>query len=265
MLILSFDVGIKNLSYCLFDYNKNENTDISCTIFEWDVIDLSTKDIVKCMYNDCTNKITYYRKTHYYCKKHAKESKFIIQENANSLPTKQSKKNDLLYFCKTHFIPYKETMKKNELYSLIENYKNTLCLNRYTSKKTNTISLIDIGINIQYHFNLLFNKYKIDIILIENQISPIANRMKTIQGMIAQYFIMNSIYSIHFISAKNKLKPFLEYNQKTNYKERKQLSITITNNYIKDTKWSETFLRHKKKDDLADSFLQGLWYIKEKI
>ena len=29
-------------------------------------------------------------------------------------------------------------------------------------------------------------------VFIENQISPIANRMKTIQGMLAQYFIMKS-------------------------------------------------------------------------
>ena len=39
----------------------------------------------------------------------------------------------------------------------------------------------------------------IDIILLENQISPIANRMKTLQGMIAQYFIINNNHGIHII------------------------------------------------------------------
>ncbi len=29
-------------------------------------------------------------------------------------------------------------------------------------------------------------------------------------------------------------------------------------------KWIFNFMQHKKKDDLADSFLQGLWYIKYK-
>jgi len=29
--------------------------------------------------------------------------------------------------------------------------------------------------------------------------------------------------------------------------------------------WIPTFLEHKKKDDLADSFLQGIWYIKYKL
>ena len=47
----------------------------------------------------------------------------------------------------------------------------------------------------------------------------------------------------------------------------------IVENYIKYTnellnnnnslhKWLEKFTKHKKKDDLADSFLQGLWYLK---
>ena len=27
--------------------------------------------------------------------------------------------------------------------------------------------------------------------------------------------------------------------------------------------WCETFDKHKKKDDLADSFLQGLWFLRE--
>ena len=37
---------------------------------------------------------------------------------------------------------------------------------------------------------------------------PIANRMKTIQGMIAQYFIDKNVKLIKFISASNKLKNF---------------------------------------------------------
>jgi len=29
--------------------------------------------------------------------------------------------------------------------------------------------------------------------------------------------------------------------------------------------WIPIFIEHKKKDDLADSFLQGIWYIKYKL
>ena len=63
-------------------------------------------------------------------------------------------------------------------------------------------------------------KYKIDIVIIENQISTIASRMKTLQGMIAQYFIMRGTPCIEFISAANKLKMFMT-KKKTTYTERK--------------------------------------------
>ena len=63
----------------------------------------------------------------------------------------------------------------------------------------------------------------VDKVIIENQISPIANRMKTIQGMIAQFFIMNDIKDIEFVAASNKLKNFIT--TKTSYNERKKLGI----------------------------------------
>ena len=50
------------------------------------------------------------------------------------------------------------------------------------------------------------------------------------------------------------------------YSERKKLSIDITksmlNNNISLHEWIPVFAEHKKKDDLSDSFLQGIWYIK---
>ena len=46
-----------------------------------------------------------------------------------------------------------------------------------------------MGINLK-KMDELYKDDDIDTVIIENQISPIANRMKTLQGMIAQYFIM---------------------------------------------------------------------------
>ena len=105
----------------------------------------------------------------------------------------------------------------------------------------------------------------------ENQIGPLANKMKTIQGMISQYFIMkNNNIHIDFISATNKLKDFIkDTTNKTDYKERKKLGIQITTQLIKSedrfNKWSSFLDKHNKKDDLSDCFLQGLWYIKNKL
>ena len=85
-------------------------------------------------------------------------------------------------------------------------------------------------------------------------------RMKTLQGMIMQHFIEKDIPLVEEVSASNKLKEFLS-NKKTTYAERKKESINITRNLLNTNnflnKWIEIFDKHKKKDDLADSFLQG--------
>ena len=111
--------------------------------------------------------------------------------------------------------------------------------------------------------------------------------MKTIQGMLSQYFIMRNIESIQFVSSANKLKVNTEgdNNQNNhnspvtivtktntkNYKNRKELGIIKTTAFLnhinkiesEDThkKWDKVFELSKKKDDLADCLLQGLWWI----
>ena len=102
--------------------------------------------------------------------------------------------------------------------------------------------------------------------------------MKTIKGMIAQYFIMkNNHISIEFVSSINKLKDTStvsdskkeEKEDKLKYGDRKKVGIKkcleiITNEHNYKT-WEDFFSKHTKKDDLADSFLQGIWYIKNKL
>jgi hypothetical protein len=118
----------------------------------------------------------------------------------------------------------------------------------------------------------------VDMMIIENQISTIATRMKTLQGMITQYFIMKNVPQIEFISASCKLKLFTDsmldvskYVDATTYGDRKKAGITIcralgemtlpppaSTNYAT---WMPMFEKHKKKDDLADCFLQCLWRV----
>ena len=73
---------------------------------------------------------------------------------------------------------------------------------------------------------------------------------------------------IEFVSSSNKLKDCSE-DLKTNYSDRKKLGVAKTletlssAHYYND--WYESFIKSKKKDDLADCFLQGLWFIKHKL
>ena len=142
-------------------------------------------------------------------------------------------------------------------------YQNTLT----PLKKRNSASdcnLIDVGIAISERLPDAMGLEDVTKVLIENQIGPLAIRMKCVQGMLTQFFIEKGITDITFVSSSNKLKHFDL--PKKNYKERKSSGIIATSEYIINSnvlqKWKSHFDKHKKKDDLADSFLQGLWYIK---
>ena len=72
------------------------------------------------------------------------------------------------------------------------------------------------------------------------------------------------------LNARNKLKvykgPKIECNKKGKYAQNKYLSIEYTKEMIKeeDEYFQELFKDSKKKDDLADAYLQGIYWIEKK-
>jgi hypothetical protein len=277
MKVLSIDVGIKNLAYCLIDVVANANADASSfKIIQWDVLNLCGNDEHKCNVKSivkknktqverlCDKKASHMCKanTSYICSTHLKK----LHPDLVSIKTvKKAKNSVLLEIANKYSISIDPSLTKKQTTELIVKYIEENLYHEITSVSANHIDLISIGISIRDLFNLHLPIGEIDKIIIENQISPIANRMKSIQGMIAQYFIMNNKTDIHFISSANKLKYFLEGGQKTEYGERKKLSVDITKAILSQKDVYSTnlslFNNHKKKDDLADSFLQGLWFL----
>lgn len=302
MKMLSVDVGIKNLSFCLFkiiESNEIDNTvkNKSIKILKWDNIDLSEKNEMKCMELEksevCNKPAKFSKEDKCYCLKHAKKQPFL-QPKPDLKPSfiNKQKLQSLLDIANKYKITHNANAKKTEIIQQITNFTNTNCLSPVDKSNATKIDLVTIGRNIQHKFdNIFFNTDSsdddIDTIIIENQIGPIANKMKTIQGMISQYFIMkNNNIKIEFISASNKLKDFMpadlileegikenikENNTKVklDYKQRKQLGVKTSLHFV-DTderfkEWSAFLHKHNKKDDLSDCFLQGMWYIKNKI
>ena len=162
----------------------------------------------------------------------------------------------------------------------IEEFNEQKYLNPVKEENAGLVSLITIGINMKARLDEILKTVSIDKILIENQLSNIAVRMKSLQGMITQYFIMRGYENIEYISSTNKLKLFLqkdkegkgkegkgekekgkEEKQKTTYSERKKLGIKYCQELLTEKghdEWLTFFLKHGKKDDLADCLLQGL-------
>ncbi len=269
MLILSIDVGIKNLGFCLFSLEDK----YKYSILEWDVLDLTKSEKNYCQGNNekqkcnCKNKAKYNKNNQYFCKIHAKNSNdFIIPNNDINLPKiNKYKYNELIEFTNKYCIDINEKETKSSLLEKIKTFIDEKVFDIVSETHSNDFNLVILGRTLHQEFDKIFKNYNIDCIIIENQISRIANRMKTIQGMIAQYFIMNNVKTIEFISSINKLKIFVK--KKITYNERKKIGIEITKKLLDINSLFlnhlNVFLKHKKKDDLSDSFLQGIWYINE--
>lgn len=264
MRLLSFDVGIKNLAYCLFEINST--TDY--TVVDWDILNLcnETKHIC-CGQNKkgqaCTFAAKYFKHDNFYCKVHAKNTTYKLPTTTMKCKNlKKCKLPELIQITTDYDISYNKPTKMN-LLGDITNYIKINMLECVSEAKTNDFNLVQLGQNMEKEFSNKFNQF-IDIVIIENQISPIANRMKTIQGMITQSFIIKNTPTIEYISASNKLKGHIA--GKTTYNERKKIGIDVTQQMLTNTAfkpWQALFNNHKKKDDMADSFLQAIWYLKE--
>ena len=274
MKLLSIDVGMKNLAYCLFEIKDNsDNKDIVWSILKWDVVDITNEEKRICEGFDkskkCNNPAKYFKKDMFYCKKHAKKNDFIIPNpTIDKKKIKKMKLSNLYEFADTNNIDYNKPITKHILLDLIIKFIDDTYFDVVTPIKCDDLDLITLGRNLKKSFDVNFSCDFLDLthVIIENQISPIANRMKTLQGMICQYFIMKTNSYIEFVSSSNKLKNV--NNKNSSYSERKKLSVSETVNTLENkmyTNWIDLFKSHKKKDDLADSFLQGIWFLQNKL
>lgn len=272
MKVISIDIGIKNFAYCLLETGPDQ----TFTILQWEVVNLcgeppeccymiekKKKKIVTTTKCDKTASLT--KPGQHYCKTHAKKTGFVLPSRENTIKS-NIKLDALVHIATTYGIPYPQPIRKKEIKHAVEEYLDENMLQSIAKISANNLSLVDIGIAISKRLTEKLNIDEIDEIIIENQLSPLANRMKTIQGMVAQFFIMNEKFNIRFISASNKLKPFTK--EKMNYSQRKSFSIKITADVLHTSsihdQWHSVFNTHKKRDDLADCLLQALWFLYDK-
>jgi hypothetical protein len=303
MRLISFDVGIKNLAYCVFSIDASSKI---WSIPEWNCANLiAVEETIsqpcchpikgKCK-NDLTHPCNKLSKwilpcgREAYCELHAKmHTEWIIPKKQHAPSQINKLKLSELESLYTSILTKPDSttkkMKKQELVERINAYYETKCFKSTTAniikqKNAGEIDLVTIGRAIRRQLDEDKSIEDITHVIIENQISTIASRMKTIQGMIAQYFIMRFGNNVHieFVSSHNKLKGFTlsrenntenEQNtetDKTNYKANKSDGIHICREFFKKNtemcEWVDRFEKSKKRDDLADCFLQGVWYLK---
>jgi hypothetical protein len=325
MKVVSFDIGIKNMAYCFLSVSGEQ-----FEILDWNILNLmdevvqenrvcdfaipnkSSKKIPEnTVVKTCGKKAKYSCPSgnRFLCETHAKKTEEYWIQTKEKTPTsiKKLKLDDLITFGKKLGLSEFPSLKKDILDLVLEKIESK-CLKPLIKPKSKTASetdLITVGRNMTKKLEELDHQ-GITHVIIENQISTIATRMKTIQGMLTQYYIMKGVENIEFISSFNKLKAFskassdsskasgdsakassdsskasgdsdkassdssknAEKSDKDKYKERKADGIAICTKFLDEnpllTPWKKEFEESKKKDDLADCFLQGLFFIRKK-
>ena len=296
-VVLSFDVGVIHLSYCLLtkkNFVKPDGTQyVDWYIIDWNNIDLTNRDEQKC---SCGSKAsltqTVNGETKYYCKTHGKkvdtevepfESCFISCKSTGKTcvyrPMGGGEKtcgksgsytNNDLCFCTTHAKQkYKSEIKQVEL-------------KPFKLKSSTTLNFDDVKYGLIMELEKRNGLLSADYVVIENQPSFKNPRMKSIASTLYDYYLIrgiidkqvtkSNISQVKFMSPSNKLKLASEGDTKQlvkakstddtkAYKLTKSLGIKYCLDLIAHlSDWIKHFNSFKKRDDLADSFLQGAYF-----
>lgn len=262
MNLISFDIGVKHLAYCILQYTSESST---YKILKWDIINLCNDDFkCKCATKKeglCGKKASFMdNNNNYFCKVHAKQQPFKIPKSKIT-SIEKLKKEDLVEYAKQHNIVCKKTMTKKELIEKVGNIYEKEHLKHTKKVNGNKVNLIEMGIALKEKIDIILEEFQINKVVIENQIRQ---SMINIQYMLAQYFITKEIKDVTIFHACNKLNSFIEH--KTIYEERKDLGVYYSEKILSkcdiNNNWLSLMLKYKKKDDMGDSFLQALAFLR---
>jgi hypothetical protein len=274
MLILSFDIGIKNLAYSIIKYNNDK-----IEILEWNIINL-LKDVFdkqsKC--DHCTKNANF--KTingeFHLCYKH--KNKISIYKPLSILKSESKLDKCCLDNCskKVKYLCNGKKICSSHKVQLVKEYNSKYKLKKIFILNCKNFPINDLLLKIIHIFNEKYIHFLlVDKVLIELQPVLKGPKMKTISNHIYSYFLINGVCNnqlnmkcVKYVNASNKLKCIEQNNEMdiSIYKNRKKLAILNTNyilNLLDDQKNIKKFNKSKKKDDLADCFLQCLYFLEK--
>jgi len=245
-IVGSFDIGIKNLAYCILSWDNTQPAGLQYTVYDWNVINLIPDE--KQLYCESINKGG--ANHNKICGK--KASYYHIDNNNDN-----NNDNNKIGLCAKHST----------------GYSNQNALIRH--KKVDNVSNLELNIELIKELDKIPLFMECDEILLEHQ--PSKNpKMKNLSYMIFSYFVTRGIVDrkdgrlnqVKFVNPKRKLSiyegPVIECKLKNSYSQNKfygkeycRYEINNKDNLL------EYFNNFAKKDDLADSMLQGAWYLKK--
>lgn len=285
--VLSFDVGIKNLAYAMVSYNPKNSPGTQFLIYHWGIIDLVTnEDILRCgsliksgkkKGEPCGNTASFFEKGNKdvaYCRVHYPKTELnqlvrikhellcehIMQSGVRSGDPCNRKSS---YY-------YDKDDLERMGYCTIHSKKQNVKLERYYT--VDNISDLELKTKLFRELDKRPHFLHVDTVLIEYQPPHAREKMKSMMSSIYDYFVIRGIIdkpiinTVKTIDAKNKLTiydgPALSCPKKEQYDRNKWYGREYCRWAIRGrAEFLAFFDSFKKQDDLADSFLQGAWYL----
>lgn len=228
MKIISWDVGITHLAYCIMEYDKN-NSEIPYNIHKWNIINLLTDKTInqtqkmicwginKTKKKDkdkkyiCQRKPLYYcildDKTYGFCGIHSKTTyNDIVAEYVDKNKSFQQVIKEIKQKCTYHSERKNTNCCKNAHWelngsyycsvhkkSIENNINNGMKLQKIKKQKTNKVSINLLAENLFKILDNIPELLQVKEVLVENQPSFKNPRMKTISSLLYSWFIIRGL------------------------------------------------------------------------
>lgn len=246
MKLVSFDVGLRNLAFCILEGTGRNDV----KILHWDLIDVMAEGAgheAKCF--KCRKPANWKQQEKYACSAHKKAGRSVTKTFL-SQKTLESLKKEALES------GIQGTTKKDLVDGLYKHYGSLVWKRCVKSCKQG--SVVDLAPLINTSLTSRTSMWTGSTKVIFEQQPD--KRMMAVQAMMHMWFECHG-YSTKGVSAVHKLTNMVTVDDVTKtYKGRKKTGIVHAATLVPE-QWKDYMLKHPKKDDLADAFLQGLWFM----
>ena len=241
-MLLSIDVGIKNLAICILGADKS--------IKEWKVINL-LGDPARCQHQSCRKIAKHHTPEGPRCGLHSRGFEDAPSLLMKLVHRKRVGKKEVAMALKEHAVDTTDSL----ITALSSRYRIPA-----PQARVEDVSFLDICCAIIAHLDPLLNTHTIHTILIENQPARIAPVMKNIQSALTMFFATRNYKRVIYVSACNKLRSKKQAAPSA-YASRKKDAIELVRAQLAGCAYLKVFEDYGKKDDLADCYLQAVVYL----
>lgn len=249
MKLISFDVGLRNLAYCILEGTSRKDIRIT----GWDLIDVMAEigGLDKPLCYKCKKAACWVKGGDqvYSCTRHRSPSGGTVTKTELSKKSKE----ELQKLAKTHNLP--GSLKKELVDALYKTLSGDVW--KRCVKSAKQCSVVDLAPAIHQSLSSRKELWQgANLVVFEQQPDK---RMLCVQGMLQMWFTTQG-FRCKGVSATHKLTNVVTLQDFTKtYKGRKNTGIVHAQELLPSVELRTFMMKHPKKDDLCDAFLQGLW------